>query len=443
MGFTLIIEFIIVVVLVILSGFFSASEIAIVAVRTSRLKELVAEGHKKAIFVERLKSNPDSFFAIVQIGMTVTASAASAIAGALAITLIGPLIATIPVKAIQTAAKPISVTLVVIVISYLFLVIAELVPKALAIRKTEAIALWVGPLTWYSIKALNVIIKILTWSTNSCLKLIGMSPEVRPGSAVSEAEVEFLIKEGLEHGVFNKEEQRLIHSVFEFTDTTVRRAMTPRTEILAVESNATPEELLRLATETRYSRFPVYEENLDNIKGIIHSKDLLYVYTHKGLFVLADIIRPAHFVPDSKKISELLHDMQKKKYQMAIVLDEFGGTAGIITVEDVVEEIVGDIHDEYDQESSKIVFLDNGRARVKASMPVDEFANEFGVEVGEGEFHTVSGLVVTKLGAIPAINTKVVFKDFTLTVLDKDGHKITKLLAEKIKDKFGLSENKA
>jgi putative hemolysin len=273
-----------------------------------------------------------------------------------------------------------------------------------------------------------------------CLKLIGMPPDMKTSSSVSEAEVEFLINEGMEHGVFNKEEQRLIHSVFEFTDTTVRRAMTPRTEILAVDVNASVDDLLRLATETRYSRFPVYEESLDNIKGIIHSKDLLYVYGHKGLFVLTDIIRPVLFVPDSKKISDLLRDMQKRKYQMAIVLDEFGGTAGIITIEDVVEEIVGDIHDEYDQEALKITFIDKDTARIKASMPVDEFANEFGVSVGEGEFHTVSGMVVTKLGTIPAKDEIIAFDGFTLQVLDKDGHKITELLAKKIPDNDNSQE---
>jgi putative hemolysin len=440
MGLILSLEFILVIILVILSGFFSASEIAIVAIRTSRLKELIAQGDTRAIFVERLKSNPDSFFAVVQIGMTVTASAASAIGGAVAILIVGPLVQTIPIKAVQVAAEPVSVFLVIVIISYLFLVIAELVPKALAIRQTEKIALWVGPLTWYSIKAMKPFIVILTRSTNMCLKLIGMPPDMKTSSSVSEAEVEFLINEGMEHGVFNKEEQRLIHSVFEFTDTTVRRAMTPRTEILAVDVNASVDDLLRLATETRYSRFPVYEESLDNIKGIIHSKDLLYVYGHKGLFVLTDIIRPVLFVPDSKKISDLLRDMQKRKYQMAIVLDEFGGTAGIITIEDVVEEIVGDIHDEYDQEALKITFIDKDTARIKASMPVDEFANEFGVSVGEGEFHTVSGMVVTKLGTIPAKDEIIAFDGFTLQVLDKDGHKITELLAKKIPDNDNSQE---
>jgi putative hemolysin len=440
MVLTLFIEFIIVVILVILSGFFSASEIAVVAVRSSRLKELISEGHPKAVFVEKLKNNPDSFFAVVQIGMTVTASAASAIGGAMAIILIGPLIKTIPIKAVQNSSGPISVTLVIIVISYLFLVVAELAPKALAIRKAEKIALWVGPGTWYSIKFLHIIIKILTLSTNFCLWLMGTSSDMKSGSSVSEAEVEFLIKEGMEHGVFDKEEQRLIHSVFEFTDTTVRRAMTPRTEILAVELTATAEDLIRLATETRYSRFPVYEENLDNIKGVIHSKDLLYVYAHKGLFVLSDILRPAHFVPDSKKISELLREMQKKKYQMAIVLDEFGGTAGIITVEDVVEEITGDIHDEYDIEALKIEFIGDGKAKVKGAMPVDEFANEFGVRIEKGEYHTIAGLAVTQLGSIPPIQARIQFEGFALTVLEKDGHQLTELLAEKTPIEEDLSE---
>jgi putative hemolysin len=440
MLFTLVIQFVVVIILVLLSGFFSASEIAIVAVRSSRLKELISQGYTRAAFVEKLKNNPDSFFAVVQIGMTVTASAASAIGGALAIVLIEPIVGTIPIAAIQHASGPISVTLVVIVISYLFLVVAELVPKAVAIRNAEKIALWVGPGTWYSIKFLNIIIKILTWSTNLCLRLMGMSPNIKRDNTVSEAEVEFLIKEGMEHGVFDKEEQRLIHSVFEFTDTTVRRAMTPRTDILAVEINATAEDLIRLATETRYSRFPVYEGNLDNIKGIIHSKDLLYVYAHKGLFFLPDILRPVHFVPDSKKISELLRDMQKKKYQMAIVLDEFGGTAGIITVEDVVEEITGDIHDEYDVEALKIEIIADGRAKVKGAMPVDEFADEFGVKIVKGDFDTVAGMVVTRLGSIPPIQAKVQFDGFTLTVLDKEGHKITELLAEKTPEKTENSD---
>jgi putative hemolysin len=264
------------------------------------------------------------------------------------------------------------------------------------------------------------------------LKLLGFPPKTRPETTVSEEEVKLIIKEGYEKGIFDKEEHRLIKSVFEFTDTTVKRAMTPRTDIVAIDINDSPDALLKIATDERFSRYPVYEDNLDNIKGIIHSRDLLYVYTHKELFVLDDILKPAYFVPDSKKTSELLRNMQKNKYHMAIVLDEFGGTDGLITMEDVLEEIVGDIQDEYDKESSKIEFIDKHKATVMASMPVDEFANEFGVRIPDGNFETVGGMVVTKLGRIPAKNEIVNFKGFRLEIKGKDGHRIKTLIAQKV-----------
>jgi len=428
---SLLLQLVLIIVLVVLSGFFAASEIAIVAVRTSRLKELIAAGNKSAGFVARLKSNPDKFFAIIQVGVTVTGSAASAIGGVAAITIIGPLVKQIPIAAVQNSSQTISVTLVIIVISYLFLVMAELVPKALAIRRSESIALWAGPLTWYSIKALNFFIVILTASTNACLKLMGFSPKAKPETYVSEAEVKFIIKEGLEKGIFDEAEQQLIHSVFEFTDTSVKRAMTPRTDIVALEISDPVDKLLKTATEESFSRFPVYDGNLDNIKGIIHSRDLLYVYTHKDLFVLKDIIRPANFVPDSKPISELLRDMQKGNFHMSVVLDEFGGTAGLITMEDIIEEIVGDIQDEYDREASKITFIDTNTAQVMASMPVDEFANAFDVKVIEGDYETVGGMLVTKLGKIPGKGEVVQCDGFSLKVIEKDRHKLKTLLAQR------------
>lgn len=430
---TIIFQVVLIIILVFLSGFFSASEIAIVAVRSSRLKKLVAENNKKAIFVDKLKSNPDDFFAIVQIGITVTLSAASAIGTSLAITIIGPLIGKIPIQSIQTASEAISLTLVVLLISYLFLVLAELVPKAMAIRKSESIALWVGPPTWYALKMFLIIIRVLTSSTNLCLKLMGFSSKDKSESTVSEEEIQLIIKDGYEKGIFDKEERLLIKSIFEFTDTTVKRAMTPRTDIVAFDINSTSEQLLKGATEERFSRFPIYEENLDNIKGIIHSRDLLYVYKHKDLFILKDIIRPVNFVPDSKKISELLREMQKDKSQMAIVLDEFGGTDGIITMEDVIEEIVGDIQDEYDKEASKIEFVDKNKARVIASMPIDEFANEFGVKIDEGDFETVGGMIAKKLGRIPAKNEVINFGEFNVKIIEKENNRIKLILASKPK----------
>jgi len=429
---TLLIQLAAIIILIIVAGIFASSEIAIVAVRSSRIKELISAGRKGADFVTKLKSNPDDFFAVIEIGVTVTTTAASAMAGAAAITIIGPLIRQIPVKAIQAASEPISVALVILVVSYSFIVLSSLVPKAFAIRKSESIALWAGPLMWYCLKATSVIIKILVVSTNFVLRFLGMPPRARPEMAISEEEVKLIIKEGYERGVFDKDEQRLIASVFEFADTTVRRAMTPRTEIVAFDVRDPPDIILRKALEEGYTRYPIYEDNLDSVTGIIHSRDLLYVYTHRELFTIADIIRPPYFVPDSKKISDLLREMQKSKNHMAIVLDEFGGTAGIITMEDILEEIVGDIQDEYDvEEVSKLVYIDNNIAIVRAGMPVDEFSHEFGVKISGGDFETVGGMVVTKLGRIPAKNETTQFEGFTLNVHEKEGHRIKSLIARK------------
>jgi CBS domain containing-hemolysin-like protein len=275
------------------------------------------------------------------------------------------------------------------------------------------------------------LIASINWATRKCLRMFGVSWQAGSESTVGESNIRLILREGFDKGLFGEHEKKMLHSIFEFSDTTVRRAMTPRTEIVAIDINDPADQILKLVTEERFSRYPVYEDSIDNIKGIIHSRDLLFVFTQKELFVLKDIIRAAHFVPDSKPIAELMREMNKSKFHMAIVLDEFGGTGGIITMEDVIEEIVGDIQDEYDLETSKIVFTQSGVAKVKASMPIDEFANEFGVEVEEGEFDTVGGMIVTRLGRIPVKGEKTAFAGFTLKVVDKDGHRIKSVIAEK------------
>jgi putative hemolysin len=424
-------EILLIIILVFISGFFSASEIAIIAIRKSHIKELVQAGNRRAGSVERLKNNPDKFFAIVQIGMTVTSSAASALGGATAILIIKPLMQSIPIPAIQRASGTISVVLVVIVISYLFLVLAELVPKALAIRYSERIALWVGPGTWWSLKILSVIINFLSWSTNVCLRIMGISPEIKRETLVTEEEVKILLLEGLQHGVFEPSEQQMIHSVFEFADSVARNVMTPRTEIVAVEINDNPEAILNVATIEQYSRLPVYEENLDNIRGLIHVRDLLNVFRDKELIIVKDIMRPPLFVPDSKKISEVLKDMQKKRTHMAIVLDEFGGTAGLITMEDIIEEIVGEIQDEYDIEENEITIRPDGSAIVDGSVDAGLICEKFEVECPQGDFESVGGMVMNRLGHIPALDESAEVAGLKITVIQKDGHRLKRLRIEK------------
>ncbi len=432
MDLTIWLEIVLIIILVFISGFFSASEIAVIAIRKSRIRELAQAGDGRAGFVERLKNNPDKFFAIVQVGMTVTSSAASALGGATAILIIKPLMASIPIPAIQHASGSISVILVVIVISYLFLVLAELVPKALAIRHSERIALWVGPGTWWSLKILSVIINFLSWSTKACLKLMGISPELRRESVVTEEEVKILLLEGLQHGVFEPSEQQMIHSVFEFADSVARNVMTPRTEIVAVEINDSPELILNVATIEQYSRLPVYVENLDNIKGLIHVRDLLNVFRDKELIIVKDIMRPPLFVPDSKKISEVLKDMQKRKTHMAIVLDEFGGTAGLITLEDIIEEIVGEIQDEYDIEENEIIMRSDGTALVDGLVGADLVCEKFGVERPNGDFESVAGMIMNVLGHIPALDESAEVSGLKITVIEKDGHRLKRLRVQKL-----------
>ena len=425
-------EIVIILVLVFVSGFFSASEIAIIALRKSRIKELAESGDSRAVFVEKLKNNPDNFFAIVQIGMTVTASAASALGGATAILVIKPLIESIPIVAVNQAAESISITLVVIVISYTFLVLAELVPKALAIRFSERIALWVGPATWWSLKLLSIFINFLAWSTNLCLRAIGISPEIRKDHIVTEEEVKIILTEGLKQGVFEPDEHKMIHSVFEFSDIVARNAMTPRTEMVAVEIDEKPENILKVATMEPFSRLPVYEENLDNIKGILNVRDLLNFSRTGGLIILRDIMREPFFIPDSKKISEILKDMQRERTHMAIVLDDFGGTAGIITLEDILEEIVGEIQDEYDTEDQAIIMQPNGTAIVKGSVDADLVCERFGTEPPEGEFESITGMLIDKIDRIPELNEAINIAGLKITILEKKGHRVKKLKVERL-----------
>lgn len=426
------IEIIIILVLVFISGFFSASEIAVIAVRKSRIAELAKSGVSTAEFVQRLKNNPDKFFAIVQVGMTVTASAASALAGATAILVVKPFVHSIPIHWIQGASESISLALVVIIVSYIFLVLAELVPKALAIRYSERIALYVGPGTWWSLRALGIFINFLSWSTNIILRLLGVSPEDKRESAVTEEEVKILLTEGLQHGVFEPAEHKLIHSVLEFTDSVAHDVMTPRTEMVAIEINESPESILSVATIEQYSRLPVYEENLDNIKGIIHTRDLLNVFQHNGLIIVKDIMRPVPFVPDSKKVSEVLKDMQRKKTHMAIVLDEYGGTAGLITLEDILEEIVGEIQDEYDVEETEMVMRPDGTAIVEGAVDAELVCEKFGVACPEGDFKSINGMITNAIGHIPALDEKITIAGLRITVIEKEGHRVKRLKVERI-----------
>jgi len=235
------------------------------------------------------------------------------------------------------------------------------------------------------------------------------------------------VTEGRDKGIFEKTEAEIIHSVFEFTDTTVKKAMTPRTEIVGLEIDSKQNTILRTVTEEGYSRLPIYKDNLDHILGIIHAKDVINILQHSELIILEDIIRKPYFVPDSMKISELLREFQKRRVQMAIALDEFGGTAGLITLEDIIEEIVGEIEDEYDEERKEVEVLPDGSSIVKGSIPLGELNDKLKLNLPEEKFETLTGLLINTLGRIPILNEKIELFGLNFYILEKEGHRLQKI----------------
>ncbi len=431
-------EVFLIFVLIFVSGFFSASEISVIAVRRSRIAQLKKEEGTKgrqARYVERLLSDPDKFFAIVQVGMTVTASAASALGGAMAVQLLKPIIATLPLGGSEAAAESIALTIVITVISYLFLVLAELYPKALAIRFAEKIALLAGSWTYYSMKFSAPLISILTMSTNFCLKLTGVDVKNKGNIPVSEEEVKHLLAEGMQTGTFNSTERELIHGVFDFADTIARQVMTPRTDIQGLPLDANTKQILDIVTESRFSRFPVFDGSLDQIVGVIHARDIIGILREKNLIILQDILRKPYFIPDSKPIPELLRDFQEHKIHMSIVLDEFGGTAGLVTLEDIIEEIVGEIRDEYDLEPEEWHKSTDGSLSIDAAMLVEDFIEEFGAALPVGKSDTVAGLIVNHLGRLPQWSESIKIGDYRFSVTEKIGNRIRRIRATPIKAK--------
>jgi len=425
-------DFIFIPILIIWSGLYAAAEIAIISVRKSRLQELVEQDNKKAKIVQDLLKNHDDFFAIVQIGMTVLPSLASALAGIIAVTHIKPFVDAVDLSWLSPYSESISVIIVVAVISYLTLIIGELVPKSLGLRYSEELALAFARFILFQLKMLHPLIKFLSASTNLITKPLDKN---KNGSSrdLSEDEFKLLLEEGTKTGVIDKTEHDLIKSIFEFTDTTAKEVMIPRTQVIALNIEDNKEDILKIVLEEGYSRLPVYKETIDNIIGIIYAKDLISLLENKNLIILEDIIRPAYFVPDTKKISQIMKDFQLKKNQIAIVLDEFGGFEGIVTMEDILEEIVGEIHDEYDEETNPIEISPTGALVVDGMLNVADFNEKFmSFELPEDEdYDTVGGFVIKCAGRIPEINEKIFYEKMTFTILKKDERRVSLIKVEK------------
>lgn len=420
-------------VLVLANGFFSGSEIAVVSVRRSRIDQLIEQGNASARVVGRLKDDADRFLATVQIGVTLVGSLASALGGASAVEFLGPFFRESGIPFLQEWGQFLALMVVVLAISYLSLVLGELVPKSLALRHPERIACAVArPLELFS-WMFSAAVKLLTISSNFLLLLSGSSAKSTE-AFVSEEEVKYLIREGAERGVFDDTEKEFIHSVFDFADTSVREVLTPRTEIHALEVQTSCAEALHAMIESGFSRMPVYEGDLERIVGLVHIKDLLRAQEQGKTAVLRDFLHPAHFVPDSMQISHLLRELQVRRAHMAIVVNEFGTVIGIATIEDLLEEIVGEIRDEFDaDEEQPVQELEKGVLLVEGGVTLSDLKEQHRLPLEETPaYRTVAGFLLARLERIPKGGESIAHQGHRLTIVDMDGRRIAKVKIERL-----------
>lgn len=424
-------EALLIFALILANGFFAAAEIAVIATRKSRIDALLEKGVKAAAALARLKDDPDRFLATVQIGVTVVGSLASAIGGAAAIGYLKPQIENMPVPLVARWAELIALLIVVLPISYFSLVLGELVPKSLALRYSEQIACFVGRPIEILSRVSAVFVKALTASSNAVLRLFG-GKEIESVSFISVDEVKLLIREGAAKGIFNETERELIHSVFEFTDTSVKAVMVPRTEIHAIEVQMPFAEVAKSFVESEFSRIPVYEGELDKIIGILYNKDVFKALVEKPEFRIRDHLHPAFFVPSTLPISELLKQLQRRRLAMALVVNEFGEVEGLATLEDLVEEIVGEIRDEYDREErGPVERLPDGSMVIQGSALLKDLKTDFGLPFEESpDYHTLAGFMLAKLKRIPRAGEWVEDNAYKLTIVDMEGRRIVKIKVE-------------
>jgi putative hemolysin len=418
-------------ILILANGFFAASEIAVIATRRSRIDALVEKGIRSAAAVARLKNDPDRFLATVQIGVTVVSSFASAIGGAAAIGFLKPTIEALPFSFLAQWGEAIAILLVVLPISYLSLVLGELVPKSLALRYSERIACLVAPVIDFLARMSAFLVKALTASSNGVLMAFS-SKEAEKASFISVEEVKSLIREGAAKGIFNETERELIHSVFEFADTPVKAVMVPRTEIHALEVHASLSDVAKSFVESGFSRIPVYEGELDRVIGILYNKDIFKALQEPTGFRTRDYLHPAFFVPSSLPISELLKQLQRRRLAMAMVVNEFGEIEGLATLEDLLEEIVGEIRDEYDREERGIVErMADGSMIIQGSALLKDLKSDFGLPLEESpDYLTLAGFVLAQLKRIPRGGEWVEHSGYRLTIVDMEGRRIVKIKLE-------------
>ncbi|MBP1751281.1 MAG: putative transporter, domain pair and CorC HlyC [Geobacteraceae bacterium] len=407
-------ELLLIFVLILANGFFAGSELAIISARKGRIARLIAIGDPRAKIVDQLQTDSHRFLATVQIGVTLVGSLASAVGGATAVQYLEPVLAGVPVEFISKGAEPIAIGAMVFFVSYFSLILGELAPKTIGLQYADRMALAVAKPIHYFAVAGGIAVKFLTISNKAVLALLGI--KVEPGQDfISREEVRHIVQEGGESGALTGIERKFFENMLDFTHTHVSEIMVPRHRMVALDLSLPKEEIIRMIRENMYSRYPVYRDNIENIVGFIHSKDfILGRAAVRPDFDLNSIVRAPFYVPENKKASDLLKEMQQKRVHMALVVDEYGSISGLVTTEDMLEELVGEIEDEHDvDELRRVQKLADGSLLVDALISINDLEELLEVKIDRPlMYDTLSGLILDELGRFPEKGERIDFRGF-------------------------------
>jgi putative hemolysin len=422
-------DILVIILLTLLEGFFVAAEIALVSIRRSRVEQLVEEGSSQARRVQRLLADPGRFLAVSQLGLTVIGFFASAFA---AVNLADGLKRFIEGFGVaESTADGLALIIVTVTLALFTIIFAELVPKTLALSSPERFALSLAIPVDFLARALGPLIAFLTGVTRAISGLFGAN--VTNEAQITAEELRLIVERGGEQGVLEAEEEQMINAVIELGERRLHEVMIPRIAIVGLPASSTLDEVIDKVVDEGHSRIPVYEESIDEVVGILYAKDLLPFLKHgaERRPNIRTLLRTPVFVPESMTIDDLLHEFQRRKVHIAIVLDEYGGTAGLVTIEDLLEEIVGEIQDEYDTEEPMVVRLSEDEARVDGRADIDDLAELFDTNLGledEDEYDTVGGLIYHRIGGVPSPGDEVDVDGLHLTVETTDGRRVGKVL---------------
>lgn len=436
-------QIIFILALVLFNGFFAASEMALVSIRRTRIKQLVEEGDPRALVVQKLVDKPSNFMATMQIGVTMVGLMASAFAA------VG--LAYYPTQWLvnaglpQNAAHSLAVFLITICVGMFTIVLGETFPKSLGIQYAENISLRTAGIVYGLCIIALPLVNMVTFFSDLLARPFGARVK-HSTPMLTEEELKMLVEAGEEEGVIEVEEKEMIHSIFDFTDTVTKQVMVPRTDMDCASVNSSLPDLLEVITRSGHSRIPIYEDNVDNVLGVVHAKDLL-TFLVKGRvddFDARKVMHKAYFIPGSKDVDELLAEFQRDNIQLAIVRDEYGGTAGLVTVEDLLEEIVGEIRDEYDiTEEPMLHHLHNNEYLVSARMRVEELNEQMGTDFPEDEdYETIGGFVFDLFGHQPSTGDTISFRNLNLEIAKMDAGRIQKIRILKSPSSESGEENK-